>query len=91
MSEPINVGIVHPVSLTLQSVDAMSYRPEPDVALHARDGKGNRITIIASRERWAQLLSPGLVQPSEADIAKAMYVRGEVEVEAFEQVLELGK
>lgn len=63
-----------------------------DLALVAVDTRGNRLTIVASVERWNEALMATRrygPRPSRAERARAMYVRGEIEVEDFERTLEV--
>jgi hypothetical protein len=85
MDERLNWAIKNPVYLEAERFDLLSR----DVAMVARDTAGNQVTIVASVERWAQALQPTYgPRPSPAEIARGMYVRGEVGIEAFESALD---
>lgn len=60
------------------------------LAIVAEDAKGNRLTIVASRERFADaLMARGLKGPmSKAEQATAMFIRDELDVGVLEQVIE---
>jgi hypothetical protein len=78
----MNYAVRNPVRLSSQEVDFAR-----EIAITATDVEGNTLTIIASRARWEEaFFAP--VRPSQAEVARNMFVRGELEVEDFERVLE---
>jgi hypothetical protein len=50
---------------------------------------GDRLTIVASRERWAELFREAMTGHvrDPAQIARGMYERGEIDVDALERAL----
>jgi hypothetical protein len=80
-----DIGIRHPVGLDFRETGDLA---EGEWMLTAVDADGTRIMISASRERWAGLFRGGRVRPSESEMARRMYERGEVEVETFESALD---
>ena len=82
----MNVGIKDPVRLYAEPIGFEGNR----WALVAESANGDRITIIASGERFRDALMTQGLGPimSEAEQVRAMFVRDEVGVEALERALE---
>jgi hypothetical protein len=76
----MNVGIKHPVRLTASMVDVLG----DDVALTATAANGDRVTIVASRERLRDLF---MDRPHMLAV-RGMFERDEISVEAFERELD---
>jgi hypothetical protein len=84
----LDVAVAHPLVLEAQEISD-PVRSGDDVAIVAVDKHGSKVTIIASRSRWNETLMPRFgPKPSRAEIARGMYVRGELEVDDFERALE---
>jgi hypothetical protein len=59
-------------------------------ALIAEDAEGNRLTIVASGERFQDALQPRSIQgiASATEQARQMFIRDELPVEALERTIE---
>jgi hypothetical protein len=85
-----NLAVVDPVRLYAEPIGE-PWDGRNRWALIAEDAEGNRLTIVASGERFMDALQPrGLHgRMSAAEQAREMFVRDELPVEAFERVVEV--
>ena len=86
MEQSLTVAICDPVRLYAQPVGFDGDRWK----FVAEGADGSRLTIVTSRQRFADALMPkGLSGvASEAEQIRAMFVRDEIDVEQLEQAVE---
>lgn len=82
-------AIKHPVVLEARLLSENLHADIRDLwILDARGATGNRISIIASGQRFRDAFRPHVTIPSPLEQVRNMYLRGEIDIASFESEVE---